>query len=374
MKINRSSKLTIKFATKKKLETLNLVKEEYTRIVNFFIDLFWENNFILTDLTKEIYNLPSSWFSSRLKQCAAREALKLVNTAKSTPIIKKSKDKLEVEELIGEPIFNEPTKPKYNGNKITLSSQIVSIEEGKNSFDLWIKFSSIGNKIIFKIPTKRHKQFNKFYEDDWKLSNSIILLKDCIQVSFEKDILPKKSVGEFIGIDVGINHLLATSKGDLVGNNVKILIDKIKRKKQGSKSYKRAKIELRNYNKQCVNEVFNKYDLGLVVVEKLKNLKQGKTSNRGKSFRKTLSNWNYSELLDFIKQKTEVNRVYFRSVNPYKTSQECPNCNHTQRENRKGEEFKCLHCGYKDQADIVGSLNILKRCITGVYSPCLKPI
>ena len=64
---------------------------------------------------------------------------------------------------------------------------------------------------------------------------------------------------------------------------------------------------------------------------------------------------------------TEINRVSFRSVSPYKTSQQCPNCNHTERENRSGEKFICRKCGDTEQADIVGSENILDRFLQGPY-------
>jgi hypothetical protein len=37
MKITRSSKTTIKFATAKKQEILNEILDEYSRVVNFFI-------------------------------------------------------------------------------------------------------------------------------------------------------------------------------------------------------------------------------------------------------------------------------------------------------------------------------------------------
>ena len=115
-------------------------------------------------------------------------------------------------------------------------------------------------------------------------------------------------------------------------------------------------------------------DLRLVVVEKLKDLKQGKKSNRSKSFRKTLSNWNYRELLNVVEMRTQENRVSFRSVNPYKTSQQCPqeHCSHTERGNRVGEKFQCLKCGYSNHADIVGSLNILTRFTTGRYGAGFK--
>jgi transposase len=87
---------------------------------------------------------------------------------------------------------------------------------------------------------------------------------------------------------------------------------------------------------------------------------------------KDLSSWNYRELLNIIQMRCEENRVSFRSVNPYKTSQTCPACTHAQRENRKGEEFKCLKCGYSEQADCVGSLNILHRFLTGRYGAGFK--
>jgi IS605 OrfB family transposase len=112
----------------------------------------------------------------------------------------------------------------------------------------------------------------------------------------------------------------------------------------------------------------------LVVVERLKDIKKGKQANRRKEFRKTLGNWNYRELLDIIQMRCEENRVSFRSVDPYKTSQQCPvpACSHTERGNRVGENFKCLRCGYSDQADLVGSLNILTRFISGRYGAAFQ--
>lgn len=181
----------------------------------------------------------------------------------------------------------------------------------------------------------------------------------------------KKESGVIIGMDVGINHLIATSEKEFIGSDTKSLIDVIKRKKQGSKAYVRAKKTLKYHMNKVVKDYFDKTNLRLVVVEKLDNLKRS-ASGRSKEFRKTLSNWNYRELLEIIQKHTENNRVSFRSVNPYKTSQMCPECNHTQRENRKGENFKCLKCGFSEQADYVGSLNIRNRFLTGRYGACFQ--
>jgi putative transposase len=47
-------------------------------------------------------------------------------------------------------------------------------------------------------------------------------------------------------------------------------------------------------------------------------------------------------------------------VPPHYISQKCPKCEHTEKGNRKTQaEFKCLACGYENNADTVGVMNIL---------------
>ncbi len=375
MRIKRSSKSTVKFATGEKREVLNGILDEYARAANFFIDYFWEHPEIRSEnqITSEIYKMPETWFSARMRQCAAREALSMVLGAKETPK-RKSGTELEVGELLGEEIFSEPVKPVHNGKKMTLSSQIVKIEAGRNSFDIWLVLSSVGNEIKLYIPVRKHRQFIR-WEKLGKMGSSVVIHRKYVQFSFEIETGEKKTEGKIVGIDAGINHLMATSDRQLFGSDVKPLISKIKRKRQGSKAYKRAKRELSYHIHKVVKDFFKNNELRLVVVEKLKNLKQNtKQKNKTKEFRKTLSNWNYRELLNIIQMRCEENRVSFRSVSPYKTSQKCPvkDCAHVQRENRKGDEFECLKCGYSDKADFVGSLNILTRFLTGQYGAGFK--
>lgn len=345
----------MKFLTKAKREMLFEIMDEYSKLTNTFIDMFWEENYTKKDLTKEITNIPETWLSARMRQCAAREALGMVNGAKEKANKKNEK----------------PIKPVHTGRKMILSAQIVRIEKGRNSFDIWLVLHSVGNGIKIHIPIKRHRHMNWFM--NWKISNTITIHRNYVQFSFEKEIEIKKTVGQLVGIDVGINHLLAISNGELIGANVKTLIGNIKRKMQGSKEYKKAKKTLSYYLHKTVKDFFsNQKNIRLVVVEDLKNLKQGKQPNRGKAFRKTLNNWNYRELLNIIQMQTEENRVSFRSVNPYKTSQTCPSCSHVERGNRSGEKFQCLRCGYANHADIVGSLNILDRFTSGRYGAAFK--
>ena len=264
----------------------------------------------------------------------------------------------------------EALEPTHTGQKMMLSAQCVKIEENVNSFDLWLTLTSIGRQIKLHIPLRKHRHLNLFAS--WKRSTTVVIHRQYVQFSFETKTDPKKETGRCVGIDVGINHLLATSEGALLGDEVKRLIDNIKRKVQGSKGYKRAKKTLSYYLHKVVKQYFKTNpDLRLVVVERLKGLKQGK-GKRHKSFRQTLTHWNYRELLDIIQMRCEENRVSFRSVNPYKTSQTCPTCSHIERGSRRNEKFKCLKCGFAGQADIVAALNILRRFTSGRYGAAFQ--
>ncbi len=296
----------------------------------------------------------------------------MVLGAKNTENRRKSSAEREAEEIVGYEIFGDPVKPVHNGKKTTLSSQIVRIEKGRNSFDLWLVLSSVGKEMKLYIPLKKHRQFIR-WENTGKPASSVVIHRDYVQISFEIETGEKKEFGKAVGIDAGINHLMTASEREFLGNDIKPLISKIKRKRQGSEAYKRAKKELSYYIHKTVKDYFENRDLKLVVTEKLKDLKLNtKEKNKTKEFRKTLSNWNYRELLNIIQMRCEENRVSFRSVSPFMTSQRCPRCTHTQRENRRGEEFECLSCGYSEQADYAGSLNILHRFLTGRYGAGFK--
>nr|WP_240327075.1 transposase [Ursidibacter arcticus] len=40
----------------------------------------------------------------------------------------------------------------------------------------------------------------------------------------------------------------------------------------------------------------------------------------------------------------------------------CPCCGHTAKENRQTQaDFECVECGYTENADVVGALNVLER-------------
>jgi putative transposase len=50
------------------------------------------------------------------------------------------------------------------------------------------------------------------------------------------------------------------------------------------------------------------------------------------------------------------------AVPPHNTSRTCPACGHVSAENRQTQaRFECVECGYQNNADVVGAINILER-------------
>jgi IS605 OrfB family transposase len=356
--IIRSSQTSLTFTNKGKLETLHEVMDEYARVTTVFIELFWLNDFEIKDLTKAITRIPESWFSARMRQNAAREALSLCKAAEAKA--------LELNE--------SPIKPTHTGKRMILSSQIAKIEAGRGSFDLVVTLGSIGNRLKIVLPLKSHYHMNQF--TDWERSTSLTVFRDRIQFSYKKSI-DKIDRKKALGVDIGINKLLVTSDGKQYGKDIKTLIAKIRRKRFKSKAYYRAKSELKATINRTVKQMFAEHeDIGVFVFEDIKGMKQNgkKRKNRSASFRKVLHNWNYRMLLDYAKSQTEVRRSRYRSVNPYKTSQTCPVCSHVEKGNRVNEQFACVSCGYSQDADHVGSINIVTRFTTGQYGASFKAV
>lgn len=102
MKVIRSTKCSLKFSSSKKRNELSIILAEYSKVVNLFIDYFWNNpdNCSKAKLLKPIVDLPKdTWLSARLRKVAAREAIDMVTASK-----KRWGDKAKL--------------PKHRGNKI----------------------------------------------------------------------------------------------------------------------------------------------------------------------------------------------------------------------------------------------------------------
>jgi len=359
MKIIRSTKCSTKFATKKKKQELLTILQEYGKVVNCFVDYFWTNPTDKTQLLKPIVDIPQTWLSARLRKVAAREALDMISASKE-------RWKNQPKKLV---------KPVHKGKRMYVSCTIAELKDSKEAseFDAWLHIASVGNKITMDIPIRFHKHYNKLCIKGKRL-NSYIITESYVQFVFETETGAKKEGKKCIGIDTGINALASLSTGEQLGIDIKQNIERVKRCKQGSKGKDRARRALKQRINEVAKEVI-KTNPDLIVVEGLKNLgKNSKLKRRlSKNIRRSIGSWNWKYWLGRLEQQAEQNRVSFRTVSPCYTSQICPACSHTDRGNRSGEVFRCLKCGYTNNADINAARNILNRFLSGPYGAAYKP-
>ena len=100
--------------------------------------------------------------------------------------------------------------------------------------------------------------------------------------------------------------------------------------------------------------------------ERTKPRKKGKKAS--KKQRKANSNqarWSFAELHSFIDYKAVLSGSLAIKVDAHYTSQACPCCGHTSKENRpnKGLTFACQSCSYTLHADLVGARNVALRVL-----------
>ena len=401
MKITRSTKCSLKFMTQTKRLELDGVLVEYGKVVNHFIDLFWNKPISKTELLKDVVNSSDSWLSARLKKVAAREALDMVSSVKSVQEsnkemltscitdIKRKINKITLTTRKGRRKVNNlhiklkkkqnqlamaaPHKPVHNGDSMRISCTIADLQKPKQAdgFDAWLHLASIGNKITLDIPIKFHKHFRELASNG-KRCNAYVVTKNYVQFAFERETGSKKDGQKVVGIDTGINALASTSEGKQYGTDIKHFIERSKRCKKGSKGKQRAINALHQRIYEVAKEVVK--DADLVVVEKLQGIGRN-TKLKGRlslNMRSSIGSWNYRYWLDKVEMNCEGSRASFRTVLPYFTSQRCPTCNHTDSNNRSGEMFKCQSCGHSGNADLVAALNIRDRFLSGLYGVAYK--
>ena len=368
----RSSSLTLQFSTDKKLNTLDIVFNEYTRVVNLYVDKYSQTKILPTFTQIKV----ETWISARLQQCAGKQAIEIVKSTRKKDFeirqkkykkvykyfLQKNRQVKFLSKKMSELRLNYKIQPRFDGKTINLDTRFWSLNKSENSFDFWVVLSSIGNKIKLCLPLKNHKHNKKF--NNWKRLSSGRLLRNNgkfkMELIYEKEATVIQKEKKELAIDVGINCLMSCSDGKQIGLELKKLITELNKKQQKSKAYDRKIRQIHNYIRICVNKI-DFSSLSDLILEKLKYIQIGTKGKVNKTTRKLLKSWNLGLLHLAIEQKCEENCVHLHYVNPKYTSRTCPICGHIDKRNREGTVFKCVKCGFEDNADLNAAKNILKR-------------
>ena len=212
-------------------------------------------------------------------------------------------------------------------------------------------------------------------------------------VSIQTEYEQEKPVhtGNDIGIDMGIVRFATLSNGQyfnpvnafkkLKGRLAK-LQRQLKRKTKGSNNWKKlvAKIgklhhRIANIRKNFLHQISNTISKNhaTVYVEDLqvKNMsksakgtveKHGKMVKQKSGLNRAILDQAWYEFRRQLEYKLRWRGGQLIPVSPQYTSQCCPACGHTAKENRTTQAlFACVQCGYSNNADVVGAMNVLQR-------------
>ncbi len=211
-----------------------------------------------------------------------------------------------------------------------------------------------------------------------------------IQTEYETDQLPHKSTS-IVGIDMGIKRFATLSDGTVYeplnsfkGKAEKLakLQRKLKNKKKFSSNWKKVKAKITQCHEKIAN-ARNDYlhkvsteiceNQAVIVVEdlKVKNMsksskgnseKHGKKVAQKSGLNRSILDQGWGMFVTMLEYKQDWNGGSVLKVNAQYTSQTCPCCNHVAKENRLTQaEFVCVECGYSNNADLVGAMNVLTR-------------
>lgn len=99
--------------------------------------------------------------------------------------------------------------------------------------------------------------------------------------------------------------------------------------------------------------------------ERTKRRKGKKASTKQRKANAAYSKWSFAELHGMIVYKATLNGCMTVKVDAHHTSQMCPRCGYTTRENRPhhGLLFDCQSCHYHLHSDLVGARNIALRTL-----------
>lgn len=86
----------------------------------------------------------------------------------------------------------------------------------------------------------------------------------------------------------------------------------------------------------------------------------GKNVRAKSGLNKSILDQGWAEFRRQLDYKAAWNGGYFIAVPPRNTSRTCPCCGHVSADNRRTQaRFECVDCGYANNADLVGAINIL---------------
>ena len=210
-------------------------------------------------------------------------------------------------------------------------------------------------------------------------------------IQTRREVPAEQPTGGIVGLDMGIARFVTLSDGSHLDplNSFKKHQQRLKRyqrrmarKVKFSQNWKKAKakvtqihIDIGNARKDYLHKASAtiSQNHAIVCIEDLQVRNMSKSSKgnaeqHGKQVRqksglnKSILDQGWGEFRRQLDYKLAWRGGHLIAVPPQYTSQTCPCCGHVSKDNRQTQaKFECVDCGFEENADKVGAINVLER-------------
>jgi len=255
-----------------------------------------------------------------------------------------------------------------------------------------IKLDEVNNRIFLpKLGWLRYRNSRKI---EGELRNVTVSLKAgrwFISIQTERKVdkpLPKATSA--IGIDVGIARFATFSDGHFLAplnsfkrheTALRKAQQSLSRKEKFSNNWRKVKHKVqrlharignarRDYLHKATTTISKNHAMVCIEDLQVRNMSKsaaGTNAAPGKNVRaksglnKVILDQGWFEFWRQLQYKLDWNGGFLIAVPPQNTSRTCPVCGHISKDNRQTQaDFVCVECGYENNADVVGAINILR--------------
>ena len=212
-----------------------------------------------------------------------------------------------------------------------------------------------------------------------------------VSIQTRREVETPLPTGGIVGIDMGIARFATFSDGTYLApldsfkkhqQRLKRYQRRMARKVKFSQNWKKAKakvtqihIDIANARKDYLHKASHaiSQNHAIVCIEDLQVRNMSKSSKgnaetHGKQVRqksglnRAILDQGWGEFRRQLDYKLAWRGGHLIAVPPQYTSQTCPCCGHVSKDNRQTQaKFECVDCGFEENADVVGAINVLER-------------
>ncbi|WP_395140474.1 RNA-guided endonuclease InsQ/TnpB family protein [Schlegelella aquatica] len=266
-----------------------------------------------------------------------------------------------------------------------------------------------GNSRIFlpKLGWLRYRNSRKVLGEVKNVTVSASGGKWFVSIQTEREVEQPIPNGGAVGIDMGIARFATLSDGTFYAplNSFKRHETALRRAQQAmsrktkfSNNWKKAKARVqkiharignvrRDYLHKATTTISQNHAMVCIEDLQVRNMSRsaaGTTENPGKNVRaksglnKAILDQGWFEFRRQLDYKLAWTGGHLIVVPPQNTSRTCPACGHVSADNRQTQaRFLCVECGFEENADLVGAINILRaghaRCACEVSGAVMPP-